>query len=314
MLRILIVDDVEQNAIMLRVLLENYNHRVTFASNGKDALEILKDKEFDLIISDILMPYIDGFEFCKLVKANESTQNIPFIFYTATYMDQESKKYGLSLGADRYLLKPLEPHYLLATIDDLFADYKSRSLMDSRESLSNPTEMDLQQINLLDRLENGLFELEKKNRILKKLNSLTLELIGAKSVQEYFDYLLGTVQKYFPFNRVLVTALRDNQFITMLNKNMPMTTKIILLKYIAGSHDLMKFEKYVLVRNCLRHNIEDIPLSITGSCCFLPYDNTKESGIITLISDNEYNYEYAEYFFDNLQSIINKTIVLINKD
>ncbi len=168
------------------------------------------------------MPYIDGFEFCKLVKANESTQNIPFIFYTATYMDQESKKYGLSLGADRYLLKPLEPHYLLATIDDLFADYKSRSLMDSRESLTNPTEMDLQQINLLDRLENGLFELEKKNRILKKLNNLTLELIGAKSVQEYFDYLLGTVQKYFPFNRVLVTALRDNQFITMLNKNMPM--------------------------------------------------------------------------------------------
>ena len=85
--KILIVDDINNNLVILEALLTEFGYSVESAINGKDALEKLRMKEFDLIISDILMPVMDGFTFCRTVKEDERLRKIPLVFYTATYKD-----------------------------------------------------------------------------------------------------------------------------------------------------------------------------------------------------------------------------------
>lgn len=308
MIKTLIVDDIEQNAIMLRVLLENYNHRVSFASNGEEALKLLKKNSYDLIISDILMPKLNGFEFCELVKADSKTKDIPFIFYTATYMDNESKKYGLSIGADRYLLKPLEPQQLLNTIADVFEEFKTKLDNPSDNLIFYTSDIKDKDLHLLEQMEQGIFDLEKKNKILKHINSLTLELVMASSLQEYFDLLFKAVNKYFPHERILVTSLRDNQFVTIFNQNVPITLKIIMLKYIAESKKIMSFDTIIHTKRCNQNTKDLAPLTITGSCCFLPYTSLESKGVIAMLTESDYNFDYADYFFENLYPIVNSTI------
>ncbi len=111
---ILVVDDVAQNIqVILEILKKDYN--LIVANSGKKALEILKDKKPDLILLDILMPEIDGFEVCKEIKKNQKTKNIPIIFLTILENKNDMVK-GLQLGAVDYVSKPVEPMVLKARI------------------------------------------------------------------------------------------------------------------------------------------------------------------------------------------------------
>ena len=105
-MRILIVDDVEANLYLLKVLFENAGYETIEASNGKIALEVMQGETVDLVVSDILMPEMDGFELCKIWKNDERLTKIPFIVYTATYTEEKDREFSLSLGADLFLVKP----------------------------------------------------------------------------------------------------------------------------------------------------------------------------------------------------------------
>lgn len=168
----LIVDDKAENIYLLEALLHGYGYEVRTAVNGVDALTELAQKLPDVIISDILMPVMDGFTFCIQCKNDARLKLIPFIFYTATYTDPKDEKFALSLGADLFLLKPIEPIDLIDKINELLATHFVPGL----QSEPDKTHFDqtyLKEYNeiLIHKLEDKMTELDAANKILQESES-----------------------------------------------------------------------------------------------------------------------------------------------
>lgn len=112
---ILVVDDTATNLEIISIVLTNAGFEVTTAIDGQKALNQVQHRQPDLILLDVMMPGIDGFETCKRLKENLATSDIPVIFMTAI-VDTESKVKGLSLGAVDYIIKPFQQEEVLARI------------------------------------------------------------------------------------------------------------------------------------------------------------------------------------------------------
>ena len=113
--KILVVDDDELVLIALEALLSPSGYEVTTAINGDDALEKLNKKKFDLMILDILMPGMNGFELCEKVRALDEYKGVPIIMLTAK-SGSEDKKRGMEMGANLFLPKPIAPQHLIDLI------------------------------------------------------------------------------------------------------------------------------------------------------------------------------------------------------
>ena len=112
---ILVVDDTPENLTLMSALLKDF-YQVRVANHGDRALKIaMSDKPPDLILLDIMMPDIDGYEVCRRLKADGSTRDIPIIFLTAR-SDTEDEQKGLELGAVDYITKPISPPIVLARV------------------------------------------------------------------------------------------------------------------------------------------------------------------------------------------------------
>lgn len=110
---ILVVDDTEINVDILISILKKYD--VIPALNGQDALDIVKSEHVDLILLDIMMPEMDGYQVCQKLKMDEHTKNIPIIFITVKTSEDDVKK-GFEYGAVDYVMKPFNPVELLARV------------------------------------------------------------------------------------------------------------------------------------------------------------------------------------------------------
>jgi two-component system cell cycle response regulator len=115
---ILIVDDLELNVKVLEIKLLNEYYTVFSANSGADALKLLEDNKIDVILLDIMMPGMDGFEVCAKVKSNPDTQHIPIVMVTAL-SDIEDRIKGLEAGADEFLTKPVDDVALLTRVKSL---------------------------------------------------------------------------------------------------------------------------------------------------------------------------------------------------
>ncbi|CAE09962.1 sensor histidine kinase [Wolinella succinogenes] len=111
---ILAVDDTEVNVDILMGILKNYD--VIPALSGKEALEIVKNEKIDLILLDIMMPEMDGYEVCRRLKSEEATRSIPIIFITAKTTESDIKE-GFERGAVDYVTKPFNPIELISRVD-----------------------------------------------------------------------------------------------------------------------------------------------------------------------------------------------------
>lgn len=117
---VLIVEDTEDSRIMLRDVLQSSGYKVRTASNGAEALDLMTDTP-EIIISDILMPVMDGYELCRSVKSREAYRSVPFMFYTATYTEERDRQLALSVGADYFLVKPQTHETLIDIIRRVLA-------------------------------------------------------------------------------------------------------------------------------------------------------------------------------------------------
>ena len=114
---ILVVDDQPQILESMQMTLGLAGYRVCTADTGIGALSILQTQLIDLIITDIEMPQLDGYQLCSRVRADGSWSVIPLLFLSARRAEDDMR-YAKALGADDYLLKPIEPEDLLAAVDD----------------------------------------------------------------------------------------------------------------------------------------------------------------------------------------------------
>ena len=113
--RILLVDDNTTNLQLLHETLDGLGYRLLIAKNGKTALAIAQKANPSLILLDIMMPEMDGYEVCRRLKADEKTDQIPVIFITAL-ADEEDEAKGLALGAVDYITKPINPELVRARV------------------------------------------------------------------------------------------------------------------------------------------------------------------------------------------------------
>ena len=126
-MHVLVVDDHGTNRKLLRVQLEAESFTVSEAAEGREALELLEKEPVDVVVSDILMPGMDGFRFCRELRANPRLRHLPFIIYTSTYTSAADEKLALKAGADRFVRKPCPASELLALIRDAAAQAGRRT-------------------------------------------------------------------------------------------------------------------------------------------------------------------------------------------
>ncbi|MDP2921849.1 MAG: response regulator [Candidatus Omnitrophota bacterium] len=116
--RILVVDDEKDILDTLRIRLEANGYEVVTACDGQDGLDKAKTVSPDLIILDLMLPKIDGYKVCRMLKFDEKYKHIPIILFTARAQDDD-KKTGMEVGANAYITKPFEAPVLLAKIKEL---------------------------------------------------------------------------------------------------------------------------------------------------------------------------------------------------
>lgn len=128
--KVLIVDDEPKNIQVLANTLSREGYQIEYATNGDDAIDWVKNGHFDLILLDIMMPEIDGFQTCEQIKNNEESGDIPIIFLTAK-TDKESIVKGFKSGGTDYITKPFNEEELLARVNTHIKLQKSKNAIDN---------------------------------------------------------------------------------------------------------------------------------------------------------------------------------------
>lgn len=196
MKRLLIVDDMPQNLYLLEVLLKTNGYEIETAVNGKEALEIAKANPPDMVVTDILMPGMDGFSLCRIWKTDEQLKEIPLIFYTATYTDEKDRTFALGLGADRFLIKPMEPDDLLQVIEEVFLELEKGKTMPPIDSKEEESYIREYNEVLIRKLEDKMAQLQQSNKRLFTLFHTSNILGKVKPADESIhDVLVALVEK-----------------------------------------------------------------------------------------------------------------------
>ena len=118
---ILIVDDEPSIVVPIQFLMQQQGYNVIVAENGHDALDMIYQYKPDLVLLDIMMPGIDGYEVCEIVRLNPELRDVRIIFLTAKGREVEIAK-GLALGADAYIIKPFSNAELVARVKTVIED------------------------------------------------------------------------------------------------------------------------------------------------------------------------------------------------
>ncbi|MCP4110923.1 MAG: response regulator [Desulfobacteraceae bacterium] len=163
---ILIVDDVPKNIQVLGSILSNEKYQIAAAVNGRHAVEMVNDIKPDLILLDIMMPELDGFEVCKILKASEKTKHIPIIFLTAKTATEDIVK-GFQIGAVDYVTKPFNSTELLARTHTHLELKRARDIQDELIAKLKKKTEEISRAN--SRLHKAYYQLRKRQNVIVTL-------------------------------------------------------------------------------------------------------------------------------------------------
>jgi PAS domain S-box-containing protein len=275
-MNILIVEDKEDNRNLLEALLKGNGHDVEAAANGAEALERLKAGGIELIISDILMPVMDGFQLCRKVKTDEALRHIPFIIYTATYTGPQDEAFAIKIGADQFIQKPCEPDVFMEAVRDVMAAAKGRDIASTPVPVHEEEMLKLYSERLVRKLEQKMLELEKevrtrreaeealakRERKYRMLAENTLDVIWAMDLDLTFTYVNPAVVRLMGYSPEEWIGSRLPEHCD--EENFVKMAQIIADEVAKGSDGAGVILEVVL----LNKNREPVPVEIHGRVMF----------------------------------------------
>jgi len=169
-MNVLIVEDNADDRRLLRHTLEHHGCTVIEARDGEEGLDLAIRHQPDIIVSDALMPRLDGFQFLRSLKADPHLRSIPFLFYSATYTGEQEVKLALSLGAETFVVKPTEPEELWEKICAIMKAWEARQGIPAHLNIVESEEEYLREYSRIvaTKLESKVRELEEALALRKQ--------------------------------------------------------------------------------------------------------------------------------------------------
>lgn len=272
--KILIVDDNPANLGVVADYLETYNFNIFTALDGQDALKIVKKLVPDLILLDVMMPGIDGFEVCRRLKANPSTQAIPVVFMTALTSEDDKVK-GFEAGAVDYVTKPVQQREVMARVithlqiqsqtRQLQAAYAEIQKLNARlqeENLRLEAELDVAR-----RLQQMLLPGHEELRQIEELDIAGFMQPADEVGGDYYDVLRENGRIKIGIGDVTGHGLESG--VVMLMVQMAMRTLLA-----SGVHDPVRFME--VLNRALRANLQRMGVHKNLSLLVLDYERDKQ--------------------------------------
>jgi DNA-binding response OmpR family regulator len=162
---LLIVEDIPDILQFLELTLKFHGYQVSTARNGKEALEAIEKERPAILITDILMPQMDGFTLVQRVRIDPVTHNIPVVFISATYIAPEDKAFAMLLGATHFIEKPIDTENMLVTIENILMMENSPA----PDTLSDREFYENYRKRLETKLRQKNIQIERNERLLETL-------------------------------------------------------------------------------------------------------------------------------------------------
>jgi len=255
-MKVLIVDDKVEDRYLLETILKKKGYEVISAGNGKEALERLREGGISIVISDILMPVMDGFQLCKEVRADEKLRNIPFVFYTATYTDEKDEELALNIGADKFIRKPAEIEDFLVEIEKVLRNAEMKRI-GARKPVEEEIEvMKLYSERLVNKLERKLIQLRELSEKLSRICENVNDLIFTLDENGFFTEINCNIEK-FGYKKEEVIGKHFTEFLTEKSKKIA-TDYFERAKKGISSRDIYEVE---VIKKDGRHALLEISIS-----------------------------------------------------
>ncbi|MDO8915141.1 MAG: ATP-binding protein [Coriobacteriia bacterium] len=180
-MRVLVVDDDDSGRYLLASLLTGHGHSVVEARDGREALEHARAQAVDIVVTDILMPVMDGYTLAREWKSDASLSSVPILFYTASYTDPADRRFAESLGVDGFFVKPQEPDVLLHLIEEAYAQNSVAKVTTRAAEPREETEV-LREYSerLVSKLEQKVAELDRTNQSLTQALEVITDEVDVK--------------------------------------------------------------------------------------------------------------------------------------
>jgi PAS domain S-box-containing protein len=180
-MKVLVVDDEADARYLIATLLKGHGHEVVEAEDGIDALEKARRESVDIIVSDVLMPRMDGYQLCREWKSDPELSKIPFIFYSATYTEPADEQFAANLGADAYYIKPQDPDVLVGLIEEQLRLHRDKATP-PRVAVTTEETAVLREYNerLVAKLEQKVTETAEANTSLQQTLEVLSEEVDVK--------------------------------------------------------------------------------------------------------------------------------------
>ncbi len=325
---ILIVDDIPKNIQILGNILYREGFKLSYAQSGAEALKLIRSNNYDLILLDIMMPEMNGYEVCENIRDKKSTSEVPIIFLTAK-TDKESIVKGLRLGAQDYITKPFSSEELIQRVKTQL------SLKDQREQLRDVNKI------LEEKVEERTHQLMLANEQLKSLEKAKSEFLSIishelrtplngimgltelletslKSTEneEYINYLKEASERLARFSEtaILITTLKSDQYkfhytaqkLRYLLESVKddymglMAGKDVRLEIRAESEDIQIKMDFDLIKICLQ-NILNNALKFSGKNSVIRIEVSQDKDFTKIIVTDEgpgFNQEALNHLFE----------------